>query len=91
MLHDVIIAKLRMRIGSCPRGTRSQRPGLEREHTDRVNKRKREEKRVEKKDDDNTRAHSFHTHSSQREVHFTLEKMLLTNYSSVLLNMDKIL
>lgn len=41
MVHDVIIAMLRMRTAGCPRGTRSQRPGLERENSQRGGSRQR--------------------------------------------------
>ena len=86
MVHDVIIAELRMRTAACPRGTRSQRPGLEHE----TDAREREEEK--KTTITYARAHSRSVPTlRQREVHFTLEKMLLTNYSPVLLNMDRIL
>lgn len=88
MVHDVIIAELRMRTAACPRGTRSQRPGLERETDARERGGDEEEKKMTI-----TRARTRAPCPLFGNERSTLhsEKMLLTNCSSVLLNTDRIL
>lgn len=83
MVHDVIIAELRMRTAACPRGTRSQRPGLERE-TDAKERGGEEKKMTITRA--RTRAPCPLFGNERSTLHS--EKMLLTNYSSVLLNTE---